>query len=76
MKELRVQFRRYHQSELLLRGLSRSREGWWAGTVQAEVDGQQVIVKRYEGARDGALEVRCSTSFGLLRTHHREAMEG
>ncbi|EPS97305.1 hypothetical protein FOMPIDRAFT_157411 [Fomitopsis schrenkii] len=49
-------FRRYHQSDLLLRGLSRTRERWWAGTAQAEVDGQSVIVKRYEGPREGALE--------------------
>lgn len=34
-----------------------------------------MVVKRYEGARDGALEVRYSVSFGLLRTHHQEAVE-
>lgn len=71
-----AQFRRYHQSDLLLRGLSRTRERWWAGTAQAEVDGQSVIVKRYEGPREGALEVRTIPSFGILHTHHQEAMEG
>ena len=70
-----LQFRRYHQSDLLLRGLSRSREGWWVGTAQAEVDGVNVMVKRYEGSRDGALEVRWSLSFGLLRTYREKAME-
>ncbi|KAH9834409.1 uncharacterized protein C8Q71DRAFT_849287 [Rhodofomes roseus] len=49
-------FRRYHQSDLALRGRSRTQEGWWASTAQAEVDGQRVLVKRYEGPRDAACE--------------------
>lgn len=70
-----AQFRRYHQADVLLRGLSRMREKWWTGTAQAEVDGQRVVVKRYEGSREGALEVRTTLSFGVLRIHHQEAME-
>ncbi|KZT64855.1 hypothetical protein DAEQUDRAFT_769356 [Daedalea quercina L-15889] len=47
---------RYHQSDMVLRGRSRIQEGWWAGAAQADIDGQRVLVKRYEGPRDTARE--------------------
>ncbi|KAI0727784.1 hypothetical protein C8Q72DRAFT_838607 [Fomitopsis betulina] len=61
-------FRRYHQADVLLRGLSRMREKWWTGTAQAEVDGQRVVVKRYEGSREGALE-RWKSDVEVLRRY-------
>ncbi|KAH9948499.1 hypothetical protein B0H21DRAFT_237381 [Amylocystis lapponica] len=42
-------FRRYHQSELVLKGRSRIKEGWWAGASES-------LVKRYEGIRRDALK--------------------
>ncbi|KAJ7058118.1 hypothetical protein C8F01DRAFT_1149592 [Mycena amicta] len=46
-------FRRYHQSEVSLRGSPRadSDESWWTGTSEARVNGsmQTSLIKRYEG---------------------------
>ncbi|KAJ7041231.1 hypothetical protein C8F04DRAFT_1080699 [Mycena alexandri] len=47
-------FRRYHQSEVLLRGRSRMEDGWWSGTSEANVNGQPALIKRYEGPRERA----------------------
>ncbi|KAJ7619431.1 hypothetical protein FB45DRAFT_930778 [Roridomyces roridus] len=47
-------FRRYHQSEVTLRGRSRMEDGWWSGTSEAQVDGQSSLIKRYDGPRDAA----------------------
>ncbi|KAF9456391.1 hypothetical protein BDZ94DRAFT_1229713 [Collybia nuda] len=41
--------RRYHQSEVRLKGKSRLRGGWWEGASVAEVNGQVSLIKRYEG---------------------------
>ncbi|KAJ6554053.1 hypothetical protein DFH09DRAFT_1166534 [Mycena vulgaris] len=42
-------FRRYHQSEVMLRGRSRMDDGWWSGASEAQVNGQPSLIKRYEG---------------------------
>ncbi|KAJ7147380.1 hypothetical protein C8R46DRAFT_548234 [Mycena filopes] len=47
-------FRRYHQSEVILRGRSRMEDGWWSGTSEANVNGQPALIKRYEGPRGHA----------------------
>ncbi|OCH91320.1 hypothetical protein OBBRIDRAFT_887032 [Obba rivulosa] len=47
-------FRKYHQSEVILKGKSKIKQGWWAGATVAQVDGQKSLVKRYEGRRDEA----------------------
>ncbi|KAJ7141866.1 hypothetical protein C8R43DRAFT_584498 [Mycena crocata] len=45
-------FRRYHQSEVVLRGRSRIEDdGWWSGAGEAQVNGQPSLIKRYEGPR-------------------------
>ncbi|KAH9916193.1 uncharacterized protein B0H18DRAFT_1038749 [Fomitopsis serialis] len=62
-------FRRYHQSDLVLRGRSRVQDGWWAGVTQAEVDGRRVLVKRYEGPRDATSE-RWRRDVDILRHVH------
>ncbi|KAJ7656678.1 hypothetical protein B0H17DRAFT_358540 [Mycena rosella] len=47
-------FRRYHQSEVILRGRSRVEDGWWSGASEAQVNGQSTLLKRYEGPRTDA----------------------
>ncbi|KAG8215241.1 hypothetical protein J3R82DRAFT_8789 [Butyriboletus roseoflavus] len=42
------QFRRYHQSEIILRGRSCIKEGWWAGGMEVQVQGQSALIKRYD----------------------------
>ncbi|KAF9447393.1 hypothetical protein P691DRAFT_671618 [Macrolepiota fuliginosa MF-IS2] len=42
-------FRRYHQSDIQLRGRTVLKEGWWSGASVAEVDGRHALIKRYEG---------------------------
>lgn len=47
-------FRRYHQSEVILRGRSRLQDGWWAGATEVQVQGQQALIKKYDGDKDPA----------------------
>ncbi|KAF8890621.1 hypothetical protein BD779DRAFT_1516063 [Infundibulicybe gibba] len=42
-------FRRYHQSEVRLTGKAAIKDGWWGGSSLAEINGQEALVKRYEG---------------------------
>ncbi|KAF9238341.1 hypothetical protein BU15DRAFT_62547 [Melanogaster broomeanus] len=46
-------FRRYHQSEVMLRGRSRLKDGWWAGAMEVQVHGQPVLIKKYDDDRKG-----------------------
>lgn len=43
-----LQFRRYHQSEIMLRGRSCLKEGWWAGGMEVQVQGQPALIRRYD----------------------------
>ncbi|KAJ8580996.1 hypothetical protein M405DRAFT_869063 [Rhizopogon salebrosus TDB-379] len=46
-------FRRYHQSEIILRGRSKLKDdGWWAGTMEVQAQGQQALIKKYDGDKD------------------------
>ncbi|OBZ74650.1 hypothetical protein A0H81_05439 [Grifola frondosa] len=49
-------FRRYHQSEHVIRSRSRIKEGWWAGAVEGDINGQRALMKRYEGGRAQAMQ--------------------
>lgn len=49
-------FRRYHQSDLVLRRSSHIKQGWWAGATEANVDGRHALVMRYEGPRGVAMK--------------------
>ncbi|KAG6845153.1 hypothetical protein H0H87_012949 [Tephrocybe sp. NHM501043] len=49
-------FRRYHQSEVRLRGRANLKGGWWAGVSPAEVEGRPTLIKRYEGPTELALK--------------------
>ncbi|KAH8083805.1 hypothetical protein BXZ70DRAFT_1012117 [Cristinia sonorae] len=52
-------FRTFHQSDIIMKGRSRIREGWWAGTVEVEVEvgsNKLAALKRYEGPVDVALK--------------------
>lgn len=51
----RLQFRRYHQSEVRLHGRSRLKDGWWAGGMEVQVGGQAALIKRYEGKGQAAM---------------------
>ncbi|KAG2352208.1 hypothetical protein BDR07DRAFT_1616021 [Suillus spraguei] len=46
-------FRRYHQSEVILRGRSRLQDGWWAGATEVQVQGQRALIKKYDGKDHG-----------------------
>ncbi|KAJ3556170.1 hypothetical protein NM688_g2174 [Phlebia brevispora] len=45
----RIQVPRYHQSQVRILSRSGLKGGWWDGCVQADLEGQMVMVKRYEG---------------------------
>lgn len=47
-------FRRYHQSEVILRGRSRLQDGWWAGATEVQVQGQRALIKKYDDDKDNA----------------------
>lgn len=47
-------FRRYHQSEVILRGRSRLQDGWWAGATEVQVQGQRALIKKYDDDKDHA----------------------
>ncbi|KAI0686364.1 Spc98 family-domain-containing protein [Cytidiella melzeri] len=50
-------YRPCHHTELKILGRSRIKEGWWAGTVEAELDGHNWVLKRYNGALEDAREM-------------------
>lgn len=50
-------WREYHQSEIILQGRSKIKDGWWAGTLEVPLEGRIVTIKRYEGEREKALEL-------------------
>lgn len=52
------QFRRYHQSDIILRGRSCLKEGWWAGGMEVQVQGQPALIKRYDDPKVKAPRVR------------------
>ncbi|KZT05217.1 uncharacterized protein LAESUDRAFT_813601 [Laetiporus sulphureus 93-53] len=47
-------FTQYHQSESTLRGRPSIRGGWWAGVVDARLNGREVLAKQYSGSRKEA----------------------
>lgn len=52
------QFNRYHQSQFRMKGKSRTiKDGWWAGSLEGEVNGQKSLMLRYEGDRKSAMKV-------------------
>ena len=51
------QFRRYHQSEIRLKGRGAAHTGWWMGTSPADANGQRSLIKRYDGPRQMAMKV-------------------
>ncbi|KDQ54502.1 hypothetical protein JAAARDRAFT_209229 [Jaapia argillacea MUCL 33604] len=42
-------YTRYHQSDIRLRGRGLAAAGWWSDVAEADVKGQQSLVKRYDG---------------------------
>ncbi|KAG6837783.1 hypothetical protein H0H93_001710 [Arthromyces matolae] len=48
-------FRRYHQSEVRLKGRTNLKGGWWGGASPVEVEGQSALIKRYEGPAEQGL---------------------
>ncbi|KAI0295110.1 hypothetical protein B0F90DRAFT_1670229 [Multifurca ochricompacta] len=49
-------FRRYHQSDVIVRRANRKAVGWFAGTSEAQAAGQKMTIKRYDGPKDPALK--------------------
>ncbi|KAI0041685.1 hypothetical protein FA95DRAFT_1640934 [Auriscalpium vulgare] len=48
-------FRRYHQSDVIIRKANRKAVGWFAGTADAQANGQKMTIKRYEGPKEKAV---------------------
>ncbi|TBU45668.1 hypothetical protein BD309DRAFT_955656 [Dichomitus squalens] len=50
-------FNRYHQSQFRMKGKSRTiKEGWWAGALEGDINGQKSVMLRYEGERKSAVK--------------------
>ncbi|KAI0289116.1 hypothetical protein BC826DRAFT_636006 [Russula brevipes] len=49
-------FRRYHQSDVIIRKSNRKAIGWFQGSSDADVCGRKMTIKRYEGENDLALK--------------------
>ncbi|KAF9219368.1 hypothetical protein BS17DRAFT_789562 [Gyrodon lividus] len=47
-------FRRYHQSEIMLRGRSRLKDGWWGGAMEVQVQSQLALIKKYDAPKNQA----------------------
>ena len=41
----------------MLHGRSCLKDGWWSGGMEVQVNGQNALIKRYEGAKDQAARV-------------------
>jgi hypothetical protein len=65
-----AQFRRYHQSDVLIRKANRKAVGWFSGTSEAQSGGQKMTIKRYDGEKDLALKVRDRVFIGLLLVYN------
>ncbi|KAF7320918.1 hypothetical protein HMN09_00178500 [Mycena chlorophos] len=66
-------FKRYHQSEVVLRGRPRPDDiGWWAGTSEAQVNGsnQPSLIKRYAGPQELAREAWIQDIKTLQKLYH------
>ncbi|PIL25894.1 hypothetical protein GSI_11647 [Ganoderma sinense ZZ0214-1] len=51
-------FNRYHQSQFRMKGKSRTiKDGWWAGALEGEVNGQKSLMLRYDGDRKSAMKL-------------------
>ncbi|KAI0255628.1 hypothetical protein BJV78DRAFT_1279363 [Lactifluus subvellereus] len=63
-------FRRYHQSDVILRKGNRKAVGWFAGTSEAQAGGQKMTIKRYDGQKDLALKQWVKDIKTLRNLHH------
>ncbi|KAH9018940.1 hypothetical protein EDB84DRAFT_1566241 [Lactarius hengduanensis] len=63
-------FRRYHQSDVIVRKANRKAIGWFAGTSEAQAGGQKTTIKRYEGQKDVALKQWVRDIKTLRNLHH------
>ncbi|KAI0270395.1 hypothetical protein BC834DRAFT_967197 [Gloeopeniophorella convolvens] len=63
-------FRRYHQSDVIVRKANRKAVGWFSGTSEAQVAGQKMTVKRYDGVKNLALKQWIRDIKTLRNLHH------
>ncbi|KAH9017393.1 hypothetical protein EDB85DRAFT_2294882 [Lactarius pseudohatsudake] len=63
-------FRRYHQSDVIVRKANRKAVGWFAGISEAQAGGQKTTIKRYEGQKDVALKQWVRDIKTLRNLHH------
>lgn len=63
-------FRRYHQSDVIVRKANRKAVGWFAGTSEAQAGGRKTTIKKYEGQRDVALKQWVRDIKTLRNLHH------
>ncbi|KAI9509001.1 hypothetical protein F5148DRAFT_1283415 [Russula earlei] len=64
-------FRRYHQSDVIVRKANRKAVGWFSGTSEAQAGGQKMTIKRYDGMKDHALK-QWVRDIKMLRNLHHE----
>ncbi|ETW79605.1 hypothetical protein HETIRDRAFT_445465 [Heterobasidion irregulare TC 32-1] len=65
-------FRRYHQSEVILRKSNRRGQGWFAGIAEVDVNGQKMMAKRYDEPTKTAAVRRWMNDIKMLRTIYHE----
>ncbi|KAJ7279106.1 hypothetical protein C8J57DRAFT_1502930 [Mycena rebaudengoi] len=63
-------FRRYHRSEVVLKGRPQLADGWWSGTSEAQVSGQPSLIKRYDGPKARAMKEWVRDVRVLQRLYH------
>ncbi|KAG2143431.1 uncharacterized protein EDB93DRAFT_1156157 [Suillus bovinus] len=63
-------FRRYHQSDVILRGRSRLQGGWWADAMEVQVQGQRALIKKYDDDKDNAYSKWLRDVKLLQNIHH------
>ncbi|KAI0061298.1 hypothetical protein BV25DRAFT_1857529 [Artomyces pyxidatus] len=64
-------FRRYHQSDVIIRKANRKAVGWFSGTADAQANGQKMTIKRYEGPKGQAVR-QWMKDIKLLRNLYHE----
>ncbi|KAI0288482.1 hypothetical protein BC826DRAFT_1177838 [Russula brevipes] len=63
-------FRRYHQSDVVIRKSNCKAVGWFSGTSDADVCGRKVTIKRYNGEKNLALKQWVRDIKALRNLHH------
>ncbi|KAK7683099.1 hypothetical protein QCA50_013772 [Cerrena zonata] len=69
-------WREYHQSDIVLQGRSKIKDGWWGGSSEVSVYGRTVIVKRYVGDHSKKLWYRDLEILKTIQHRHLPTLVG